>query len=52
MLTLVAAAVFPLATLVLEGSGPFAVEGLLASLRIRRERYITAPVGRARPDIR
>jgi putative oxidoreductase len=40
-----------LATLVLAGSGPFAVDGLLARFRIGRERYITAPVGRARPDI-
>jgi putative oxidoreductase len=32
-----------LATLVLRGSGPFAVDGLLAKLRSRRERAITAP---------
>ena len=40
-----------LATLVLAGSGPFAVDGLLASFRIRGERYITAAVGRGKPDI-
>jgi len=36
-----------LATLVLGGSGPFALDGLLARLRIRREREITATVGPA-----
>ena len=40
-----------LATLVLAGSGPFAVDGLLASFRIGGERYTRAVVGRARPDI-
>lgn len=40
-----------LATLVLAGSGPFTVDGLLASFRNRRERYITEPVGRTRSDI-
>jgi putative oxidoreductase len=32
-----------LATLVLRGSGPFAIDGVLAKLRSRRERVITAP---------
>jgi putative oxidoreductase len=36
-----------LATLVLRGSGPFAVDGVLAKLRSRRERAITAPGSRA-----
>ncbi len=40
-----------LATLFLAGSGPFAVDGWLASRRVRRERDITAPAGRGRLDI-
>lgn len=40
-----------LATLVLAGPGPFAVDGLFTSFRIGRERYVTAPLGRATPDI-
>ena len=40
-----------LATLDLAGSGPFAVDGLLAGFRNGRERYIMAPVGRTRPNI-
>ena len=39
-----------LATLVLAGSGPFAVDGLLASFRTRGQRFITAAVDRAKPD--
>jgi putative oxidoreductase len=40
-----------LAALVLGGSGPLAVDGLLARLRARRQRELTTPVGLTGPDV-